>query len=291
MTPPRIRLAFSSLAWSPAQDDAVRAMLVARGVTGIELTPFKYWAATPDVSANELATYRAAWSDAGISVVALQGILFGKPALQLFGSAEQRSALERHLAGMAMVAQSLGATVIVLGAPQNRLRGALSEEAAVASAAPALRRIGDAYVAHGCVLCVEPNPARYGGDFVRDLAEARRLVEVVAHPGFALHLDAGALAINDEADEDVVAAARTARHVHISEVDLAPVGAGSVDHRRMGRLLREAGYDGWVSIEMKPVEPAKLADSVHRAIDVAVEAYGPLSPWVSCTLLADERSR
>ena len=56
------------------------------------------------------------------------------------------------------------------------------------------------------------------------------------------------------------------------------MGAGSVDRRRIGRLLREARYNGWVSIEMKPVITALLAEAVHRAIDVAVEAYGPFPP-------------
>lgn len=277
MTAP-IKLAISSLVWDPAQDAAVRAMLVKRGVTGIELAPLKYWPSAPMVSASTLVRYRAGWADAGIAIVALQGILFGRPELQLFGSVEQRTAFEQHLAGMATVADGLGARTLVFGAPRNRLRGALSDDEAIASAVPSLRRIADACEAHGCVLCIEPNPERYGGDFVRNLAEAMQLVRAVGHAGFGLHVDAGAITINDEADEDVVRAAAEARHFHISEVDLVPVGSGSVDHRRIGRALRAGGYDQWLSIEMKPVEPAMLLVSLAHAIDVAEDAYSGHEP-------------
>lgn len=268
-----IKLAISSLAWEPAQDQAVRALFVQRGVRGVELAPLKYWSSAPEVAPNALADYRAEWADAGVSIVALQGILFGRPDLRLFGSVEQRASLEQHLAGMAAVAEGLGAGVLVFGAPGNRLRGTLTEEAAIASAAPSLRRVAAACEARGCMLCIEPNPLRYGGDFVRDLTEATRLVQAVGHPGFGLHIDSGAIAINTEPDAEVVRAAGVARHFHISEVDLVPVGSGSVDHRRIGRSLREGGYDGWLSIEMRPLDPARLLVDMEQAIDVAQEAY------------------
>ena len=270
-------LAVSSLAWDPAQDAVVRALLVERGVAGVELAPLKYWPSAPDVPAVALAETAAAWADAGISVVALQGILFGRPELQLFGSDGQRAAIEQHLAGMARVAAGLGAGVLVFGAPANRRRGALLEDEAVASAIPLLRRVAAACDGSGCVLCIEPAPPRYGGDFVRDLAEAMRLVEAVGHPGFGLHADAGAMGICDETDEQIVLAARGARHFHVSEVDLVPVGSGTVDHWRIGHALREGGYDRWLSIEMRPVEAGHLAHTMAGAIDVSRKAYAGLT--------------
>ena len=266
-----MKLAVSSLAWAPAEDVAVRALLVEHGVCGIELAPLKYWPSAPDVPAGTLAEYRAGWADAGIAIVALQGILFGKPDLQLFGSDRQRSALEEHLGGIARVAEALGAPVIVLGAPGNRLRGALTEDEAIASATPMLRRLASQYAARGCALCIEAAPPAYGGDFVRDLAEASQLVEAVGNPGFGLHLDAGALTVAGELDAEVVRAARQARHFHISEVGLGPLGSGTVDHPHIAGALRDAGYAGWLSIEMRPV----TLPMISRAIEVALVAYSP----------------
>ncbi len=266
-----MKLAVSSLAWAPAEDVAVRALLVERGVRGIELAPLKYWPSALDASAGTLAEYRTGWTDAGIAIVALQGILFGKPDLQLFGSGGQRTALEDHLATIARVAEALGAPIVVLGAPGNRLRGSLTEDEAIASAIPMLRRLASQYASRGCALCIEAAPPAYGGDFVRDLAEASLLVEAVGHPGFGLHLDAGAVAIAGEPDAEVVRAARQARHFHISEVGLGPLGSGTVDHRRVARALCDARYGGWLSIEMRPVE----LPMISSAIDVALAAYSP----------------
>jgi sugar phosphate isomerase/epimerase len=250
-----------------------RATLVSRGITGIEVAPLAYWPEAPYVAPDELATFRDGWARAGLTIVALQGVLFGKPELQLFGTHQQQVAFEDHLVGVATMASALGAPVVVLGSPRNRLRGALSEEEAVAAAAPLLTRVARVAADSGVVLCIEPNPARYGGDFATTTADARRLVEAVDHPAFGLHLDAGAIEINGDGDAEVTEAARIARHFHASEIDLAALGSGTVDHARVGGLLRRAGYNGWVSIEMKRHEPDSLVSRLERAIDIAAEAY------------------
>ena len=270
-----MKLAVSSLAWEPADDIAVRALLVEWAVRAIELAPLKYWPSALDASASALAEYRAAWADAGISIVALQGILFGKPDLQLFGSEVQRRALEEHLAGIAQVAEGLGASVVVLGAPGNRLRGSLTEDEAIESAIPVLRRLAAQYDSRGCALCIEAAPPAYGGDFARNLAEVSRLVEAVGHRGFGLHLDSGAIAIADEPQAEVVRAARQARHFHVSEMDLAAVGTtDSVPHGQLGATLRALGYEGWLSIEMRGSDDDRWHDQLQRAIAVARTHYG-----------------
>jgi sugar phosphate isomerase/epimerase len=270
-----VKLAVSSLAWNPQHDDEVRSLLVRRGVPGVEITPLKYWPRPADATPAALGDYRARWADAGVSIVALQAILFGLPRLQLFGSDAERRELEAHLRAMSVLAQRLGARVIVFGAPRNRLRGARSEVDAAAEAAPLLRRAADVARDHDVALCVEPNPAAYGGDFACSIADALALVRAVDHPGFALHLDAGAIAINAETDGDVMHAAREARHFHASEIDLAPVGSGTVNHRHLGALLRSSDYHGWVSIEMRPASAAlpEVLDTIDVAIDVASSAY------------------
>lgn len=268
-----MKLAVSSIAWEPGLDDVVRALLVRRQIGAVELTPLKYWPRVGAFDAAGVADTRARWEGDGIVICALQGILFGMPDLQLFGTPEQRSTLERHLVSTMRLAGALGAKVVVLGAPKNRLRGGLSEEAAVAEAAPLLRRVAVAAADHGAALCIEPNPPRYGGDFVRTTGEAMALLAAVDHPGFGLHLDAGALAIADEADDQIIRAARVARHFHVSEVDLAPLGGGSVDHARIASAMQRGGYTGWCSIEMAPVAGGDVAGTIDRAIDAARTAY------------------
>lgn len=269
-----MKVAVSTLAWDPEQDEAAAELMRAHAIAAIEVAPMKYWPDAPRVAPDVLDEFRAAWEARGISIVALQGILFGKPQLELLGSAQQQAGFEAHLVAMSGLAGRLGASVLVLGAPRNRLRRALSEDAAIARAVPVLRAVAAAAAAHGCRLCVEPNPERYGGDFVRDIREATRLVHAVDHEGFGLHLDAGAIAITAETDQDVVDAARVAAHFHISEIDLAPIGSGSVDHVHVASLLARASFAGWRSVEMRPPERGGWTGIMRAAMDAAVATYG-----------------
>ena len=270
---PPMKLAFSTMAWEPAQDALVRATLARRGVNGIEVAPLKHWPQAPDVPSATLASFRHKWSQAGISVVALQGILFGLPELQLFGSEQQQAALERHLVGMCMLAGTLGARVVVFGAPRNRVRGDLTEKEAMERAVPLLFRVAGEAHDVGVVLCLEPAPRMYGADFICTTEEALRLSEAVNHPGFGVHFDAGASAINAESDALVLRALQAAQHFHASEVDLLPLGSGTVDHHHLGALIRAANYDNWLSIEMRASPAESVIDTIERAIDVAMEAY------------------
>jgi sugar phosphate isomerase/epimerase len=125
--------------------------------------------------------------------------------------------------------------------------------------------------------CIEPNAAAYGCDFVRDTSEGIGLVAAVDDPGFRLHLDGGVMTMNGEAIEDALAAALPhLTHLHISEPNLAPVGAGGTDHRRIAAALRTLGYQGWTSIEMRAAAPPGESNlpGVRTALELALATYG-----------------
>ena len=271
-----MKLAISNLAWPVADDAGVAHVLRTLDVTGVELAPAKVWAHAPRVAVGEAERYAAWWRSVGCEIVAFQAILFGLPELNLFGSAESVAALQRHLASMGALAARCGARVLVLGAPGNRKRGQRSMPAAVAAAAAALRPVADALEPLGVHLCIEPNPPRYGCDFVTTAAEAAVLADAVAHPNFGVHLDSAALALSGELSVAALAPVmRYVRHVHVSEVDLVPVGSGNlVPHAALGSALRDVGYDGWYSIEMRVGEDSRWRDALPRAVTVTRECYG-----------------
>ena len=270
-----MKLAVSNLAWPVADDASVATRLAELGVRGVELAPGKVWASAPAVPDGEAESYRDWWRQQGCQVVAFQAILFGHPEMSIFGAGDLLADTQAHLVAMGRLAQRCGARVLVLGAPGNRQRGALSLIAAIEAAARALRPVAEALQATGVQLCIEPNPPAYGCDFVTTAADALELVEAVAHANFGVHLDAAALSLSGEISERRLAPVMPhVRHFHISEVDLAAVGTTeTVPHAQLGATLRALGYDGWLSIEMRGREEESWRQTLPRAVAVAQTAY------------------
>ena len=270
-----MKLAVSNLAWSVTDYAAVAGVLRAEGVRGVELAPGKVWTRAPRVAEGVAEVYAAWWRDAGSEIVAFQAILFGRPELTLFGDAAAVSATQRHLLDMGRLARRCGATVLVLGAPGNRKRGERSMPAAISAAARALRPVAEGLAPWGVQLCIEPNPPRYGCDFVTTAAEAAVLADAVGHPNFGVHLDAAALALSGETTEAALSPVMPhVRHVHVSEVDLAAVGTtDTVPHAAIGAALRALGYDGWYSVEMRLGEDDLWREAIPRAAGVVRECY------------------
>jgi D-psicose/D-tagatose/L-ribulose 3-epimerase len=264
-----VNLAMSAIAWEPPDDDEAARILRDHGFTGVELAPTKIFARPDAATDAEVAACRDAWQRRGLRIVALQALLFGRPELTVFGDSRQRT-LE-YLSGIIRLAGRLGAGALVFGSPRNRSRGALGAADAWRSAVEFFRVLGAAAAEAGTCFCIEPNPPRYGADFVTTSAEALRLVEEVASPGFGLHLDAAcALLAGEDFPARLRESAHALRHVHLSEPDLAPVQkGGTVDLHAVASALRDSGYSGWVSVEMKP---AGL-----DAIRAAAELGGALS--------------
>lgn len=271
-----MRLAVSNLAWPATADDAVAGVLRAHGASGVELAPTRVWPAAPAVPLAEARARAEWWRVRGLEVVAFQAILFGRPELSVFSSGPALTTLQRHLGEMGILAAAMGAHVLVLGAPGNRRRGALGFDDAVRVAADGLRPVAVALAPLGVHLCVEPNPPRYGCDFVTTAAEAYVLAEAVGHPNFGVHLDAAALALAGETSPAALASVMPhVRHFHVSEVDLAPVGSATdVSHAVIGASLRACNYSGWRSIEMRAQEAVPWETAIPAALAVARACYG-----------------
>lgn len=264
-----MRLAVSAIAWLPEEDDLAARVIRHGGAGAVELAPTAYWPDPVLAPREERRALRSRWERRGLPVAAIQSLLYGFPDLALFDPAT-RPALRERLVGMLDVAQDLGAGVLVLGSPRNRRRGMLSPESAMNVAVSFFRELGDRAGDRGVCLCIEPNPAAYGCDFVTTAAEGRALVERVASPGIGLHLDTGAMHL---AGDDLAGEARAGgplvRHLHVSTPGLGQVGPVlPFDLPGLLHGLASSGYRGFVSVEMRAA--ASREDRLH-ALDVAVE--------------------
>lgn len=264
-----MRLAVSNIAWEPQDDEAVAEVLRQEGVDAVEVAPSKIW---PDVAAAQLpdaVRAREAWQARGMDVLATQALLFGRPELVLFGDDAARGQLVEHLCHVVRLAGSLGARRHVFGSPRNRRRDGLDVQTAQRLAAEAFATVGDAAQESGGALVLEANPVAYGADFLTSAHEAAALVAAIDSAGVRLHLDSACMALSgDDAAECVDRYADLLGHVHLSVPELGPVGeVPDPHHPALLKALARNGYDGVVSIEMRPT--ATPVDSVRAAVRYA----------------------
>jgi D-psicose/D-tagatose/L-ribulose 3-epimerase len=269
-----MRIAISNIAWDPAEDEAVARLLAAQGIDAIDIAPGKYFPRPAEATREQIAAVRQAWADRGIAVTGMQALLFGTSGLNLFGSAGVRQAMLDHLAHVCRIGAGLGATRLTFGSPKNRDRSGLDDAAAAATATDFFRRLGDIASDAGVRVCLEPNPPRYGANFMLDHAEAAAVVRAVAHPAIGLQLDTGALAIQGEpADATVADCAGLIGHVHASEPDLVPLGEGGTNHAAVAAALARHLPGHVVTIEMLATTTEPHLDAIQRALACAVRHY------------------
>jgi sugar phosphate isomerase/epimerase len=271
-----MKIAISNIAWSVEEEPAVGELMQRLGIAGVEVAPGKIGPKPAELSDDEVLRYRASWNERGIDVVAMQALLFGVEGLAIFESPSARKKMGDYLARILRLGGLLGAKALVFGSPKNRLVGALSQGEIESIAVPFFREMGAVAAHNDTCLCIEPNPRAYGADWITTAKEAEAFVERVDRAGFGLHLDAGALHMQDEGPAEIRVGGNRIRHFHASEPQLAPLQpGGAVPHAVYAKTLREIGYPRWVSVEMRqvPGQTSSLA-TVETALRCAIGTYG-----------------
>lgn len=261
-------LAVSAIAWDESEEAQAFAALERAQVSEIELVPHRV---------RDAKAYRASLAAHDLKPVSFQALLFGTKDLALFETEERREALARHLEGLCDLAGELGVRALVFGSPKNRfIPEGMTPSAARSMALEFFGRIGERARAGGTALCLEPNPAAYGANFLLTTAETLALVRELDHPGVRLNLDLGAIRMNDEPVESTLRAALPwAGHLHLSEPMLAPVGTGDASrHHDAARALRTLGHAGTISIEMARPKTEPAWSPVESAIAFTKRIYG-----------------
>jgi sugar phosphate isomerase/epimerase len=137
----------------------------------------------------------------------------------------------------------------------------LSRAAAIEVLARNLAALADEAAAAGVTLCLETH------DDWTDPAHVAAVMRWAGHPAAAINWDimhpVRQSGYTMDAAYDILKP--WIRHVHFhdgidvaGELQLRPVGAGVIDHRRAVQLLRAAGYDGYLSGEWIDWEPCEV---------------------------------
>ncbi len=274
-----MRLAISNIAWDAADDEVVAALLQRYRIDAIDIAPAKYFPVNAPVAPEDAGRVRRWWGERGIDITGMQALLFGTNGLNVFGPPAVQDAMLAHLADVCALASRLRATRLVFGSPRNRDRTSLSDDEADAMAVPFFQRLGDIALAHGVVVCLEPNPERYGCNFMTTTASAARIVHRVAHAAIRLQLDTGAIAISGEAAGPVIERhCAIIGHVHASEPGLVTLGDDCAPHDEVARALQTHLPGHLVSIEMLASTAEPAVTRIERALRFAIRCYRPEMP-------------
>jgi D-psicose/D-tagatose/L-ribulose 3-epimerase len=269
-----MRIAASNIAWDPAEDSAMAALLTQYSVNAVDIAPAKYFSDPIHATSSEIEAVRVRWADWGIAITGMQALLFGSTGLNVFGTKEIRRALLERLTAVCRIGAGLHAPRLVFGSPKNRDRSGCDDAATFEIAVDFFRELGAIASEHRVWICLEPNPPRYGANFMTNSVETAGIVAAVAHPAIKMQLDTGALSINREDAEQVIEAfGKFVGHVHASEPDLVPLGDGDTDHAVIGRLLSQKLPEQVVTIEMLATKDEPHLTSVERAVQVATRNY------------------
>lgn len=273
-----MRLAISNIAWDISEDTLVAELLGKFGIDAIDVAPGKYFPDPAGAKDEDIANVRRWWADHGVEITGMQALLFGTRGLNVFGGRKSQEAILQHLRAVCRIGGGLGATRLVFGSPKNRDRTGLTDAQTLEQAIGFFRQLGNIAQECGVIVCLEPNPTRYGANFMTTSYETAHVTTAVGHGSIRMQFDTGALAINAESPEDVLNCnAGLIGHVHASEPDLVPLGDGGTDHLLMYKTLRQRLPDHVISIEMIATKEEPHLLSITRALKCATQWYCPTS--------------
>ncbi len=227
------------------------------GYQGLEIAPFTLARSIDEVSAGRRRELRRQAEDNGLTLLGLHWLLAKTEGMQLTAvDATVRQRTADYLIALAHCCADLAGELLVFGSPaQRRIPAGATRAQAVEYAVDTFRRAQGGIADSGVKLCLEPlAPAE--ADFINTCAEAIEILDLLAHPSFALHLDVKAMSSEDTPIPDLIRrhATRTG-HFHANDANRRGPGFGEVDFVPIFQALRDSGYAGWVSVEVFDYAP------------------------------------
>jgi len=119
----------------------------------------------------------------------------------------------------------------------------------------------------GLTVVIEPTPT--DSNLVESADDAVEMMEQVGEPNVRLMFDTVHALYRNEVPADYVhRMGKSLHHVHISDNDRLPPGAGRGDFVGLVSALRAVGYDGYLAMEIgfhrRDVEPDKVARQAYE---------------------------
>ena len=267
-----MKLSISNIAWEEKNDAVVYGYMKQYGFQGVEIAPTRW---VPDAPYEHIGIAIEIGEELknsyGYCVPSMQSIWFGKSE-QIFSGAEEREILIDYTKKAIDYASAIGCKNLVFGCPRNRNvdeKFGLAKEEAKEIAVTFFKELGEYAYSKGTVIGMEANPTIYNTNFINTTEEAFELIEKVDSKGFLLNLDIGTMIYNKEDLAALVGKVSLINHVHISEPGLKVIEYRDL-HKNLIQILKNEGYDKFVSIEMGKQEDISILESTMKYVSELV---------------------
>jgi len=246
-----MKLSISNIAWDHSKLGYYLPMIRSLGCDGVELAPSCIWPEPIYASIEERKFIREIINKNNLQLTGFHALLYTRPDLQLFKDRKNLANTIRYLQSLSDLCAELGGRVLVLGSPNNRSTRGRDYGQCVEWATEAFYNIARYSARREIMFCLEPLSPNET-DFVDSSIAGLDLVKEVNHPNFRLHLDTKSIIYSNEDIDSVVTQCYShLEHIHVADPNLMPPGSSGYDHNKIGTVLRDRGYDNFVSIEMK----------------------------------------
>lgn len=241
-----MKLSISNIAWISKYDKKIYEYLKRKEFYGIEVAPTRIFTEQPYDKLDEAREFSNELRDRyGLIVSSMQSVWYGKTE-NIFGTEQEKKELLSYTKKAIDFANAINCNNIVMGCPKNRI---IKKEEDKDIALSFFYELGEYAKVKNTVLSIEPNPTIYNTNFINYTPEAFDLVKQVNSKGFKVNVDLGTIIYNNEDIKIIEENIGLVNHIHISEPNLALIEKRDI-HIKLANMLKEKGYDKFVSIEM-----------------------------------------
>jgi sugar phosphate isomerase/epimerase len=246
------------------------------GYDAVEIAPFTLAKSVTDISPAERRNIRDAAARAGIAISGIHWVLVKPEGLYINhtdASIRQRTA--RYFRDLADFCADVGGRFMVVGSPKQRniLPGVSPQQAwdwALETFRSGVERAAERQV----TICFEPlSPAET--NFLNTAAEAIRFVRSLDSAHFKIILDVKAMSSEGKPIPEIIREAWPHfAYFHANDSNLKGPGFGAVDFVPIAAALKEAGYQGYVSVEVFRFEEGPEAIAT-QSLDYLKRTFNP----------------
>lgn len=222
------------------------------GYTGIEIAPFTVAKYVTDIGKQERKRIRHAAEDADIAITGIHWVLAQTEGLFLtHNDAAVRERSSKYFVHLVEFCSDIGGNIIVVGSPKQRniplaATPAQAWDWAKETLTPAVGRA----LQLGVTICLEPLSPQET-NFINTAEEAVRFVKQFHSASLKIILDVKAMSSEKKPIPQIIQESWPQfAYFHANDKNLKGPGFGEVDFNPIAAALLEAGYNGWVSVEV-----------------------------------------